>query len=116
MNGQARKPCTQHASAEPAPDAQLPMEFTLASVRVCPFCDESASATLCSSCGRDPTAPRVVCPCCNKMSPSEEPDCCRCGERRKNELRWKVPLVIALFVLAFAIAIVVSVLLDRALH
>jgi hypothetical protein len=50
------------------------------------------------------------------MSPSEEPDCCRCGERRKNELRWKVPLVIALFVLAFAIAIVVSVLLDRALH
>jgi hypothetical protein len=40
------------------------------------------------------------------MTPIAEPACCHCGERRTSELRWKIPVIIALFVVAIVLSIV----------
>lgn len=116
MNDQAREPCTHPANMEPTPSARLPTDSTAACDRVCPFCDQAAGAARCGACGRDPTSPRIVCVRCNKLTPSAEPDCCRCGERRRDELQWKVPLIIAIFVVALSVGILANMLLDRALR
>ena len=36
--------------------------------------------------------------------------CCRCGAKFKSELRWKIPLIVGLFVLGIAIAIAIQIL------
>jgi RNA polymerase subunit RPABC4/transcription elongation factor Spt4 len=110
MDDKGGNPYTPPASSEPAPESPLPPGYTPAGDRICPFCGGSATATRCGACNRDPSAPRVVCAHCKKMTPTAEPGCCHCGELRKSELRWKVPLIIALFVIAFAISIAVRVL------
>ena len=44
------------------------------------------------------------------MTPKAEKACVHCGQNTKSELRWKIPVIILLFVLAFGIALVVAIL------
>ena len=44
------------------------------------------------------------------MTPKAEMACVHCGQNAKSELRWKIPVIVLLFVLAFAIAFVVAIL------
>jgi predicted amidophosphoribosyltransferase len=76
--------------------------------RVCPFCGASAAAQFCGYCGRDTTAPRRPCAKCRRMVPSSERACWNCGERFKSDMRWKIPLIIFLFLLAFVISILLA--------
>jgi len=44
------------------------------------------------------------------MSPTAEPDCCHCGTPFKSELRWKIPLIIGIFVVAIVLSVVIQIL------
>ena len=99
-------PYAPPATSEPAPPTPPPPGYTPTGARVCPFCGTAAPEASCPSCGRDPTAPRTLCARCKHMTPIAEPACCHCGERRASELRWKIPLIIALFVVAIVLSIV----------
>jgi hypothetical protein len=48
-----------------------------------------------------------VCTSCHALTPKVEPACCHCNSLARNELAWKVPLIIGMF----AAAIVLSVIL-----
>jgi len=78
----------------------------------CPFCDhELPEATpACPGCGRDPRLPRKRCPACQGWTPPREKRCSRCGVAIRSELRWKIPLIIAIFVVGFIAAAVIQVL------
>ena len=69
--------------------------------RLCPFCGARADAQVCGSCGRDTTAPRRPCVKCRRMVPSSERSCWNCGAVFKSDMRWKIPLIVFLFLLAF---------------
>ncbi len=76
--------------------------------RVCPFCGAPAAAQMCGSCGRDTTAPRRPCGECRRMVPSSERACWNCGAGFGSDLRWKIPLIVFLFLLAFVISILLA--------
>ncbi len=78
--------------------------------RVCPFCGANAPAQFCGSCGRDTTAPRRPCAKCRRMVPSVERACWNCGAGFKSDMRWKIPLIVFLFLLAFVISILLALL------
>lgn len=78
--------------------------------RMCPFCGAPAAAKFCGSCGRDTNAPRRPCQNCHRMVPSTERACWNCGTAFKSDMRWKVPLIIFLFLLAFAISALIALL------
>ena len=73
--------------------------------RACPFCGAEVPGAACPACQRDPTAPRRVCSNCSKMTPSAEPPCMHCGTERGSELSWKIPVIVAIFVVALALAV-----------
>lgn len=76
--------------------------------RACPFCGAPSAAKMCAACGRDTTAPRRPCERCRRMVPSNERVCWNCGASFKSEMWWKVPLIVLLFLLAFAISVVLA--------
>lgn len=76
--------------------------------RVCPFCGVAAAAQVCGSCGRDTTAPRRPCGKCKRMVPISERACWNCGAGFKSDMRWKIPLIVFLFLLAFIISILLA--------
>lgn len=76
--------------------------------RLCPFCGSPAPDQICASCGRDTTAPRRPCPKCGRLTPSTEQTCWNCGATFTSEMRWKIPLIIGLFVLAFALSVFIG--------
>jgi hypothetical protein len=39
------------------------------------------------------------------MTPTAEAVCCHCGARARSDLAWKIPLIVALFILAFLLGI-----------
>jgi predicted amidophosphoribosyltransferase len=78
--------------------------------RACPFCGTPAIAQFCGACGRDTTGPRRPCGKCGRMVPSKERSCWNCGTVFKSDMRWKIPLIVLLFLLAFAISIVIALL------
>ena len=69
----------------------------------CPFCKSPAAPPRCARCGRDPTAPRRQCQGCQQMTPVGEPPCMHCGAHAKNDVVWKLPLLL-LVALVLAIA------------
>lgn len=75
----------------------------------CPFCHAEASGQTCAMCGRDVTASRRVCARCGAMAPAADSGCWKCGAAFTSDLRWKVPVIIALFVAAFLLAIVLAI-------
>ena len=76
--------------------------------RMCPFCGAPAAAQFCGSCGRDTTAPRRPCGKCRQMVPSSERVCRNCGTGFGSDLRWKIPLIVFLFLLAFVISVLLA--------
>lgn len=76
----------------------------------CPFCEGEVRERVCTSCGRDAMAIRRVCHACGKMTPSSEATCCHCGRAFRSDLRWKIPVIIALFVVAFMLALLLEIL------
>jgi hypothetical protein len=77
--------------------------------RPCPFCEQETTSTECEHCGRNVTARRRKCKKCDKMSPHAEEICCHCRTAFGSELAWKIPLIIAMFVAAFILTIIVNI-------
>ncbi len=83
----------------------------MAEERTCPFCGSpSAVGAPCPGCGRDPAAARRVCAKCGKGTPIPEGVCCHCGAGAGSDLSWKIPVIILIFALAFAVSILVGFL------
>ena len=76
--------------------------------RACPFCGVRSGERTCPGCRRDVTAARRPCASCGKLTPTAEKACCQCGVSHKSDMRWKVPLIIFLFVAAIALSIVLQ--------
>jgi hypothetical protein len=74
---------------------------------VCPFCGGTTNQQVCNWCGRDTTAPRRPCPKCRRMATTYEPACWNCGAKFTNEMGWKIPLIILIFVLATILSVVI---------
>ncbi len=73
----------------------------------CHFCDARVVGETCGSCGRDQAARRRVCAKCKKMTPVAEPQCSHCGQTFRNELRWKIPVIMIMFVVAIGVSVAV---------
>lgn len=78
--------------------------------RTCPFCTAPAAERTCPSCQRDTTAARRPCQSCAKMIPLQEKRCSHCGANQSSELGWKIPLIIAIFVVALVLSVVLRAL------
>jgi hypothetical protein len=124
---QVNVPQNVYAAAQPQPVAQMQaqqtipaQQYTQAGVvtapivtmpevpgRVCPYCGTPTSAQMCVACQRDTTARRRVCPKCGRMTPSAEAACLGCARHFPNDLAWKIPVIIAVFVAAFIITLII---------
>jgi hypothetical protein len=80
-----------------------PAAFTIA----CPFCGTATASSRCERCARDPRSPRRICANCQRQTPTAEPVCMHCGVAKANDLRWKIPLIILLFLIVFAISLAI---------
>ncbi|MEZ5670046.1 MAG: double zinc ribbon domain-containing protein [Alphaproteobacteria bacterium] len=78
----------------------------------CPFCAASDPGKVCAGCGRDKAAARRICTACRAQTPVGDAACHACGARRGNELRWKIPLIVGLFVAAFVAAVAINVFMQ----
>ena len=78
--------------------------------RPCPYCSAPlySGHNFCGRCGRDPSAPRRPCPRCRRVTPTAERACWNCGAAFKSDMRWKVPLIVALFLLSFVLSVAVA--------
>jgi predicted amidophosphoribosyltransferase len=78
----------------------------------CPYCREPlySGPYICGRCGRDPSAPRRPCRMCGRVTPTSERACLSCGAVFKSDMRWKVPLIVALFLLSFVLSIAVALI------
>ena len=76
----------------------------------CPYCRAPLSSVsyICGRCGRDPSAPRRPCPKCGRVTPTAERACWNCGAVFKSDMRWKVPLIVALFLLSFVLSVALA--------
>lgn len=72
---------------------------------LCPFCGGRDPGALCLDCGRDKAAPRRVCRQCEHQTPLAEAACHACGHRAVSDLRWKVPVIVAMFAAALAVSV-----------
>jgi len=97
-----------HASAHGSAQRCAPGGASDAPAIVCPFCSARTVGSLCLDCGRDKTAARRVCTKCHANTPLDDRACQACGHRHVSDLRWKVPLIVAMF----AGACVAAVLLN----
>jgi hypothetical protein len=78
----------------------------------CPYCREPlySGPYLCGWCGRDPSAPRRPCRRCGRVTPAAEPTCWNCETVFKSDMRWKVPLIVAIVLLSFVLSFVVAII------
>jgi len=76
-----------------------------AQVIPCPFCGSQVTGPQCQTCRRDPRAARRICSNCKKQTPNTEPKCMHCQVAKGNDMGWKIPLIVLMFIIAFAIAI-----------
>jgi hypothetical protein len=78
----------------------------------CPFCDSEmvVAGTSCPVCSRNPRSPRRPCPKGCGWTPSNEVKCCRCGTGFKSDLRWKIPLIVGIFLLALILSVAIQIL------
>jgi len=44
------------------------------------------------------------------MTPLNEPTCSHCGQAIKSELRWKIPVIILMFVVAIGVSVAVRLI------
>lgn len=104
MQSQPMAPAQQYAQSRvvTAPVVNMPD----VPGRVCPYCGNPTSGQMCAVCQRDTTARRRVCPKCGKMTPSAETACLSCGRIFTNDLVWKIPVIIGVFVAALIITLI----------
>lgn len=76
----------------------------------CPYCRAplNSGPHICGRCGREPSAPRRPCQRCGRVTPTAEPACWNCGAVFKSDMRWKVTLIIAFFLLSFVLSVAVA--------
>jgi predicted nucleic acid-binding Zn ribbon protein len=76
----------------------------------CPYCRAplDSGPYICGRCGRDPSAPRRPCPKCGRVTPTAERACLSCGSVFKSDMRWKVPLIVAFFLLSLVLSVVLA--------
>lgn len=86
------------------------MTVTGSAAAGCPFCGGPPEEGICGRCGRDVSTPRWICRACKAHTPMPDHRCLGCGTRRVNDLRWKIPAIVAMF----AAALVAAVLLNTA--
>lgn len=84
----------------------VPLHMPEAPGRICPYCGSPAPGQVCPACRRDTTARRRVCSKCGRITPSAEPICLGCGKRYTSDLAWKVPVIVALFIVSLILAMV----------
>ena len=75
----------------------------------CPFCGGETPGPYCTKCGRQRNTSRRVCHACSELTPKDEVNCCHCGEAPRNELAWKIPAIIVMFVVAIGLSILLRV-------
>jgi RNA polymerase subunit RPABC4/transcription elongation factor Spt4 len=73
----------------------------------CAFCGTTTDQLRCPTCQRDPRGARRVCAWCQRNTPTGEKPCMHCGVVAQSDLGWKVPVIVVMFLLAFAIAVAV---------
>jgi predicted amidophosphoribosyltransferase len=74
----------------------------------CPYCgNPQASPDVCLHCGRNPSAPRRICPTCKMMTPKSERACWHCGAVFTSELSWKIPVVIVVIIVSAILQFVI---------
>ena len=78
-----------------------PQAFTIP----CPFCGTATAAARCERCQRDPRGARRICGPCARQTPTTEPTCMHCGAGKPNDMAWKIPVIVLMFALAFALAV-----------
>ena len=73
----------------------------------CPYCRARLKPDhlYCGQCGRNPSVPRRPCPKCGRVTPTAERACWHCGSVFKSDMRWKVPLIVALFLLSLVLSV-----------
>lgn len=54
------------------------------------------------------TGTQRVCTTCKSLTPASETACAHCGVPFRSDLRWKVPLIVVLFLVAFAISVAIE--------
>ena len=96
------------AEAQAAPGAAPGDVRADAPATACPFCGARGAGVLCLDCGRDKTAARRVCARCQANTPLADPVCQACGQRQVSEMRWKIPLIVAMFAAAITLAVVLQ--------
>ena len=80
----------------------------------CPYCRAQLDSGpyICGRCGRDPSAPRRPCRRCGRVTPTAEGACWNCGAAFKSDMRWKVPLIVSLFLLSFVLSVLVALVMT----
>jgi hypothetical protein len=91
-----------------APVARPILEMPDVPGRVCPYCGAPASGQVCTSCRRDTTAPRRVCRQCGRITPLSESRCLACGKIPTNDLAWKIPLLIGIYIVVIVILVAIN--------
>lgn len=81
-------------------------------MRVCPFCSEPAPERICGDCKRDTTMPRHPCKICRMIVPNSETHCWHCGAPVRSELRWKLPVIILVFVIVMLINAIITAVMK----
>jgi hypothetical protein len=76
--------------------------------RMCTYCGAPAPGQNCPTCNRDTTAPRRVCRQCGRITPVTEPKCLACGKVPLNELAWKIPILIGIYIVAIVIIVILN--------
>ncbi len=76
--------------------------------RVCPFCKLQAKSNTCTGCGHNVVATRHICTQCAGQTPASEANCIHCGVVYRSAMVWKVPVIISMFVAAFALSVALA--------
>jgi hypothetical protein len=97
-----------HVPMQAAPVARPVLRLPNVPGRVCPYCGVPTSGQVCTSCGRDTTAPRRICRQCGRITPLSEPNCLACGKIPANDLAWKIPLLIGIYVVVIIILVAIN--------
>jgi RNA polymerase subunit RPABC4/transcription elongation factor Spt4 len=76
----------------------------------CFFCEAAVVADTCVSCGVSASAPRRACDGCQRVILAAAPACPHCAHVRSNEMWWKIPLIVAMFLAVFIISVIAGML------
>ncbi len=76
----------------------------------CFFCEGDVQGGVCTACGVNASAPRRACDGCQRVILAAAPACPHCGQARTNDMWWKIPLIVAMFVAVFIISVIAGMI------